>query len=53
MTNECGNLDLPLFLDAQWNSIKKTYDILFYEWDINKSKFCKSVGSAPKRKRNI
>jgi hypothetical protein len=53
VTNECGNLELPLMLDAQWNNVKKTYEVLVYDWNVGETRFCKLIGSAPKRKRNI
>jgi hypothetical protein len=49
VTNECGNLELPLLLDARWNSEKETYEIIKYDED--RSRYCKLVGSAPERRR--
>jgi hypothetical protein len=51
VTNECGNLNLPLMFNAQWDISHNTYKILSYDWNIKESKYCTSVGSAPKRNR--
>jgi len=52
VTNECGNLDLPLMLNAVWDKNKKSYAIKKYEWNIKNIKYSKLTGSAPKRRRN-
>jgi hypothetical protein len=52
VTNECGNLEMPLIFNAVWENNKKTYSILTYAWNINEQKYCKLVGSSPKRNRN-